>query len=44
MVENSVLWDGVTVGADCKVGRSILGSSVTLPEKTEVTEKSVIGE
>jgi len=44
VVENSVLWDGVTVGSHCTVRRSILGSSVTLPEKTEVTEKSLIGE
>jgi NDP-sugar pyrophosphorylase family protein len=42
VVENSVLWDGVTVGSDCTVRQSILGNSVTLPEKTEVTDQSLI--
>jgi NDP-sugar pyrophosphorylase family protein len=44
VVENSVLWDGVTVGSDCTVRRSILGSSVTLAEKAEVMDQSLIGE
>ncbi len=44
IVENSVLWDGVAVGSDCTVRRSILGRSVTLAEKTEVTDQSLIGE
>jgi len=43
VVENSVLWEGVTVGSDCTVRRSILGSSVTLADKTEVTDRSLIG-
>jgi len=43
VVENSVLWDGVMVGSDCTVRRSILGSSVTLADKAEVTDRSLIG-
>ena len=42
VVENSVLWDGVTVGAHCRVRRSILGNGVILPEKTEAIDRSVI--
>ena len=42
VVENSVLWDGVTVGSHCTVRRSILGNGVTLAEKTEVIDLSLI--
>ena len=42
VVENSVLWDGVTVGAHCTVRGSILGNGVTLAEKTEVIDRSLI--
>ncbi len=44
VVENSVLWEGVTVGPDCTVRRSILGNGVHLAEKTEVADQSMIAE
>jgi NDP-sugar pyrophosphorylase family protein len=44
VVENSVLWDDVTVGSHCTVRSSILGNSVTLEEKTEVADQSLIAE
>ena len=44
VVENSVLWDDVTVGENCTVRRSILGNSVTLKEKTKVENQSLIAE
>jgi NDP-sugar pyrophosphorylase family protein len=42
VIENSVLWDGVSVGAHCTVQRSILGNGVNLPEKTEVADQSMV--
>lgn len=42
-VEESVLLDGVTVGEDCRILRSILGENVTVAEGVKL-ENCVIGE
>ena len=41
VIENSVLWDGVTVRENCSVMESILGTRVTVSDETEITDQSM---
>lgn len=41
VVENSVLWDEVTVGSDCVVRQSIIGKGVTISDKAEIIDQSL---
>lgn len=41
VVENSVLWDGATVGSNCAVRRSILGKGAAVSDKAEVVDQSL---
>ena len=42
LIENSILWEGATIGSDSKITRSIIAQNSTVDTGKDINEKSVV--